>query len=355
MKRLFIRAAFVAAAVGAAVAAESCRGDPTSSLRGGPKSLDVQPLVMFVDEGAGKGLAVVVRDEQLNPVVATVSVATLNPVVATVSVDTTVPYPDGSRQAFTVRGAGLGTTARTSVVVTSQGLADTAAITVLPTLFHGVISNLTPRGGDTVVFRSTSLQKFRPASLGASTISLRPNHASLVLIRTADSMMVLVPFSDSGPVTITADSATYVPGVVRTIKSVQSVKQTGNVWASDTTFATAPDISALLPLAASSYNMLITTAADSANACPEIAADTTHNVQRDTLLNNTTFDTTLTKTAIQNPCMYFKFVLGGTTTLNFTVDWEGVSDNPDMNVRVCSDSTPANWGTACHADGQAGA
>src|SRR6266436_960354 len=111
MKRLFIRVAFVAAAVSAAVAAASCRGDPTSSLRGGPKSLDVQPLVMFVDEGATKPVSVIVRDEQLNPVVAQVAAATLNPIVATVTVDTSAPYPDSSKRTFDIKGAGLGTTA----------------------------------------------------------------------------------------------------------------------------------------------------------------------------------------------------------------------------------------------------
>jgi hypothetical protein len=168
-------------------------------------------------------------------------------------------------------------------------------------------------------------------------------------------MKVLVPFSDSGPATITSDSATYVAGVVGTVKSVQSVKQTGNVWASDTSFGTAPDISALLPASGKNYKMIITTAADSAKQCPEIAADTTHNVRHDTVGVNTVLDTVLTPTAVQNPCMYFKFVLGATTTLNVTLDWEGTSTNPDMNIRVCSDSTPANWGTACHADKQAGA
>jgi hypothetical protein len=346
MKRLHTREILA----GVLLAALACRGDPTASLRAGPKSLDVQPLVMFVDEGSSRALSVVVRDEQLNPLIATVSATTPDPAVVSVSPDTTVPFPNGTPQTFQVTAVGLGTTGMGRVVVASNGLADTAAVTVLPTLFHGTISNLAPRGGDTVVFRSTALQKF-----SGSTISLASGHLSTVLIRTADSMKVLVPFSDSGPATITSDSATYVAGVVGTVKSVQSVKQTGNVWASDTSFGTAPDISALLPASGKNYKMIITTAADSAKQCPEIAADTTHNVRHDTVGVNTVLDTVLTPTAVQNPCMYFKFVLGATTTLSVTLDWEGTSTNPDMNIRVCSDSTPANWGTACHADKQAGA
>src|SRR5258708_493395 len=331
MKRLHTREILA----GVLLAALACRGDPTASLRAGPKSLDVQPLVMFVNEGSSRALSVVVRDEQLNPLMATVLATTPDPTVVSVSTDTTVPFPNGTPQTFQVTAVGLGTTGSGRVVVASNGLADTALVTVLPTLFHGTISNLAPRGGDTVVFRiSDTLQRFK-----GSTISFASGHLSTVLISTTDSMKVLVPFSDSGPATITSDRATYIAGVVGTVKSVQSVKQTGNVWASDTSFATAPDISALLPASGKSYKMIITTAADSAKQCPEIAADTTHSVQHDTVGVNAVFDTVLTATAVQNPCMYFKFVLAATDTLKFTLDWEGTSTNPDMNIRVCSDST----------------
>ena len=51
----------------------------------------------------------------------------------------------------------------------------------------------------------------------------------------------------------------------------------------------------------------------------------------------------------------FHFNLASGTTYNFSTDWEGAATSPDIDVYACSDSTVANFGSACFEDGGAGA
>src|SRR5258708_24312365 len=90
---------------GVLLAALACRGDPTSSLRGGAKLIDLSTNVMFIDAGATKTLKVVVRDEQLNPLSADVTVASGNAAVVSVAVDTAVPVANGTTHSFLVTAA----------------------------------------------------------------------------------------------------------------------------------------------------------------------------------------------------------------------------------------------------------
>src|SRR5258708_26560125 len=85
---------------GVLLAALACRGDPTSSLRGGAKLIDLSTNVMFIDAGATKTLKVVVRDEQLNPLSADVTVASGNAAVVSVAADTAVPVANGTTHTF---------------------------------------------------------------------------------------------------------------------------------------------------------------------------------------------------------------------------------------------------------------
>ena len=123
MKLLSIGAVFA----GAAFAALACRGDPTSSLRGGPKYVDLSANVIILNVGDTRGLEVVVRDEQLNPLDASVAALSRTPDTATVVADSTFPLGNGSIHNFLVTGVGTGTT---WVVVTSGGLKDSAAVIV---------------------------------------------------------------------------------------------------------------------------------------------------------------------------------------------------------------------------------
>jgi hypothetical protein len=53
--------------------------------------------------------------------------------------------------------------------------------------------------------------------------------------------------------------------------------------------------------------------------------------------------------------MMFKFTLADTATFNFRTDWEGEAAAPDVDIYACSDSTVANFGSACFEDGGNGA
>ena len=106
MKPLSIGAVFA----GAALAALACRGDPTSSLRGAAKSIDMTSNVVFIDAGDARQLEVVVRDEQLNPLVADVTVASVNPSVVMIAVDTTIPVANGTTHHYTMTAVAPGLT-----------------------------------------------------------------------------------------------------------------------------------------------------------------------------------------------------------------------------------------------------
>jgi hypothetical protein len=111
------------------------------------------------------------------------------------------------------------------------------------------------------------------------------------------------------------------------------VHQTGSYWAADSSWQTAPDITPLLPAAGQSSSIISGPAPSNAAICPEFVL----------------------AFGSAGPCMIFKFTLASTTTLNFTTDWEGGATSPDVDVYACSDSTLANFGTACFEDGGAGA
>src|SRR6266566_2396435 len=150
---------------GAAFAALACRGDPTASLRGGAKSIDLSSNVMFIDSGASKPLQVVVRDEQLNPLAADVTVTSAAPTIAAVAADTTTPTANGVNHNYVVKGIIPGPT---KIVVQSGGVTDSTRVFTLPIRFPGGISSTTPVGGDTVVFTSTTQFKFDLDAGGAS-------------------------------------------------------------------------------------------------------------------------------------------------------------------------------------------
>lgn len=123
MKRLRI----VGMLAGATFAALSCQGDPTSSLRGGPKVIDMSANVIVMSAGDTRQFQVVVRDEQLNPLAVDVAATSDAPSFATVASDTTTPPANGTTHNFVVTGVATGTA---YVVVTSSGLKDSAQVIV---------------------------------------------------------------------------------------------------------------------------------------------------------------------------------------------------------------------------------
>ena len=125
MKRFFI-GTMVA---GSLIAAWTCKGDPTSSLRGGPASFSVTPGQIYLNRTTDSvaALVVVVRDAQLNPVQAVVTATSGAPSIASVTADTTRTFIDSSTYAFVVKAHAVGTA---KLTLTGGGVTDSSVVHV---------------------------------------------------------------------------------------------------------------------------------------------------------------------------------------------------------------------------------
>jgi hypothetical protein len=281
---------------------------------------------MFIDQGASKPFEVIVRDQQLNPVAATVEVTSLSPAIVTVEPDTTIPTATSAHYNFLVDAVGPG---QAKLVATAGGVSDTATITVIPTSFNGALSTTTPQAGDTVTISSTADLKFDVA-----TVAVTGPAASRVTIlsATADLLTVLAP-AGTGPWTIDGVNVTYVPGLTVTL-TTGPVNTTGSQWAASNSWQTAPNISSLIPAAAGGSSRMTVPPVSPNNAavCPEVALGF----------------------GSAGPCMMFRFDLAAPTTVVFTTDWDGTTAT-DVDVYICADTTVADFGANCFEDGGAGA
>ncbi len=304
----------------------SCKSDPFSNLDGGPAALVIDFSYLQMPIGSTAEVTASVVDGRATPLAVPI---TFTPCTTdlTTAIDTSYhPVPATSARAIVTA-----VTANPSCVeVRGGGLVDTVGVAVLPQTFGGALSSTSPQGGDTLTISSTTVLKF---DTSAVTVTFGGGVGGVILSKTRDQLKVLVPFSNAGPLSITGIDVTYVSGLVVTLPTAATVTQTGNRWSGSVSWQTAPDISALLPSAASSSRMIVTRGADNAAVCPEVALG---------------FGST-------GPCMMFKYTVAATTTLNFTTDWEGTALAPDVDIYVCSDSTVANFGTACFVDGGSGA
>lgn len=293
--------------------AAACASDPTSVLRNGLKSLTVDPDVMFINEGDSRGLNVVPRDEQLNPVAAPVTVQSLNTSVATVAVDPGQPSTDGSNHRFVVTALAPG---QVKFTINSANLTDTATISVLPLAAPVVISNASPTSGDTLVITDTSALY----DLNVSSVLFGPTGAAGTVLRsTADTVVVIVPFASAGTITIDSLAVNYIPGLNLSIPSSSTVNPTGDIWGTgDTSYATAPTLP--IPPSGSSYEFITNLGPANGTNCAET----------------------------NGPCVIYAFTVGATTTLTFTVDWDS---DADIDIYAC-DNTGVN---GCFEDGGAGA
>jgi hypothetical protein len=305
----------------------SCKGDPTADLRGGAAILSLNPDLMFIDQGATKGLEVVVRDEQLNPVAAEVTATSANPAVVTVAPDTIVPSADGARHNFNVTAVGPG---QERIIVSSSGVTDTVVVTVLPTVFTN-LSTLTPAGGDTVLITSTSVLRFIPALVAVTATGGRIVQALSV---SADTIRVLAPNGAPGPWTIAGVTPTYVPGLVGTLPT-PTITPGPDMWAASNSWQTAPNITSLLPATGQTSRMTVgTPSANNAAVCPEAVLGF----------------------GSSGPCIMFRFDLADTMTVRFRTDWDGTTAT-DVDIYVCADSvvSAASFNANCFEDGGGGA
>jgi hypothetical protein len=324
MKPLYIGAVSVTLTV----IAWGCKGDPTADLRNGPSDMQVVPGQIFADQGKATAVVAVVVDEQTNPVAVDITATSADVTVATVAADTTRPAADGARHAFVITALAPG---HTRVTLTGGGISDSVPVSVLPLAFNGTISNLTPKGGDTVTIQSTAVLKFNPAT---AAVTFGGDQAPTILSLSANTITLLAPFSDAGPLTIDGVVVTYVTGLEVSLPSASSVHQTGDHWAGANSWQTAPSITSILPASGTSSNFIAGSPAVNNNAvCPEVVLGF----------------------GSAGPCLMFQFTLADTATLSFTTDWEGDATAPDIDVYSCSDSTLAGFGANCFEDGGNGA
>ena len=313
----------------------SCKSDPFADVHGAPAALVTNFSYLQVAAGDSTPLRASVVDATATPLELPV---TFTACTADVSVLTDTSYhaiPNTSTQVL-VKGVNP---SPTCVVAAGGGFKDTIKVAVVPSAFLGALSTLTPKGGDTLTINSTTLLKFDTSKVAVTF----KGGAATTLSKSADAVTVLVPFGPAGPATIAGVNVTFVTNLVVTVPTKDIITPTGDLWAGDSAWATAPDWTALIPAAAASTNHAIValTAANNKALCPEF---------RMGLLKATKAST--------GPCSIFRFTLAAPTVLRFRVDWVGGATNPDVDLSVCADSTAAAFNSTrapCNFEGGAGA
>lgn len=321
-RRLF---GFLCATAGAALVVGSCVKDPLSDLDGAPAAILTDLTTVQITQGAaGIQVTASVVDGRSTPLALPITATGCDAAVTVVRDTSYHPVPETSAR-FIVSGT---SPASSCVNVTAGGLTKSVTAIVLPTSLNGTVSSATPQGGDTLTITSTASLKFDTAVV---SVTFGGAAVATIISKTPDELRVLVPFSDPGPISIGGVNVTYVTGLRVTLPTSASVTQTGNRWAAASSWQTAPDISALLPAAASTSRLIVTRGTENVAVCPELSF------------------------ASAGPCMMFKYTVAATTTLNFTADWEGTAAAPDVDVYVCADTVVATLAADCFVDGGSGA
>jgi hypothetical protein len=304
----------------AGLMAAGCAEDPLASLDGSAAGISVSRAFLDMSQGDEELLIASVVDGRSMPLAIPVEFTACDAAVG-VELDTTYhPVPPTTTRA-TVTAV---SPAPTCVQMSGGGVTDTVDVTILPTVFAGAISDLAPAGGEEITITSTALLKFAPASV---TVTFGGGKEGLITSATADQIKVLVPFSSPGPLTITGIDVTFVPGLVVTLTSNETVTQTGDAWTGDLAFATAPEVA--LPAAAGANTYLLTNfgGPNAAGTCAEIVF---------------AFGST-------GPCVIYKLVVpAGGLNLTISTDWDS---GADIDIYACDD-TGLN---GCFEDGGGGA
>lgn len=307
-----------------------CHKDPLGDLDGTPSAVTLSFAELTLNNGSSQTVTASVVDARSVPLPEGVTFTSRAPAIASVAPDPTyAPVPATSARAV-VQATGLGVT---YVVATGAGLNDSTKVIVLPLNFNGALSSTTPAGGSILTIASTSLLKFNPATV---SVSFPTRGEANLVSKTADTVKVIVPYgAGPGPLTISGIAVTYLPGASVSLNTAANVVVTGDFWAGDSSWQTAPDITARLPVLNGTSLFIVTTGRPNASKCPEVVLG---------------FGST-------GPCMMFRMSLADTATYSFSVDWQGGASSPDIDIYACSDSTVsvASFNSACFEDGGGGA
>lgn len=312
--------------------AAACKDNPTAAGSGTPaKVISNFQSVNLRGIGATGTVTSEIVDSRLTPLPGTITFSTCDPTIATVAIDPTYqPVPNTSTRAV-VTSTSLN---KTCIIASASGLKpDTVTAIVLPLTFPGSLSRSTAKIGDTVVINSTTLLKFIPGTT-AITVNTAASPPTVLSV-TANAITFLAPnIAKADSIHISGVNVTYA-GVSLNLGTTTLIHTSADFWGpADTSYATAPDISSILPPDTLTTTHLIAaqpTAANGATQCPEVVQG---------------FGST-------GPCAIFKFTLAAPTALSFNTDWDGVDGgNPDIDIYTCSNNNPA---TCDFEDGGAGA
>jgi hypothetical protein len=309
-----------------ASAATACKKDPTADGVGTPAAViaDFSAFTLSVGDSAKFTASVV--DERLTPLDAPITFSSCDNAAATVTVDPTyAPVPHTSARAV-IHAVGPNAVC----ILASSGSAkpDTVHLIVLPVAFSGTISSTTPSAGSVIVIHSTAQLKFIPASV---SVTFGGGFAGGVIGATADTVAVVVPFSDPAKLSIGGITLTYVAGSNVTLSTTGTVTQTGDFYNNaDSSFATAPTLT--IPAAAGQSTKFITNVINYDNAATQCAEGPGG--------------------GSTGPCMIYKFTLAAPASLKFSTDWApGGAVTPDIDIYACDNTGLAG----CFEDGGAGA
>jgi hypothetical protein len=313
-----------------ALSVGSCKSDPLSDADGNPAAVVTNLSYLQMPIGTTSAITATVLDARTTPLDVPITFTACTADVTVVEDTSYHPIPHTSERAIVTAVSA----APTCVRVSSGGIEDTVTISVLPQGFSGAFSASTLPGGDTLKIASTNLLKFNVA-----TVAVTVGGAQATVIRkSVDTIQVLVPFGAAGPATISGVAVSYVPGLIVSLPTTNTITQTGSQWPGQDSWQTAPDLTSLIPATASdTTHAIVTMTAGNSAVCPEVLLDF----------------------GSAGPCAIFKFTLADSTRVRFRVNWTGTALAPDIDLTVCSDSTLANFdpgtGDPCLFEGFGGA
>lgn len=302
--------------------ATACKDNPTSAGSGTAVAVMANfSSVTLHGVGSSGTVTAEIVDSRLTPLGGAISFSTCNANIVTIATDPTYqPVPATSSRAV-LNGVSLN---KSCVVISASGLKpDTVTVLVMPTYLPATLSSLTPKGGDTLTVTTTNpLLPLDTANLG---VTFPGGVAGVILSKSTTSFKALIPFSAPGKtdsIRVSGVNVTYA-GVDNNLATPGVFIQTGDFWAGDSSFATAPDLGGSIPSVAgdSSIVFFTTTPASNAAICGEGPGG-----------------------GSSGPCMIFKVTVPTADSVTFTLAWPSgdAGFNPDIDTYFCTAPSAAS-------------
>jgi hypothetical protein len=284
----------------AALAAMSCKGDPTSDLRNGADHLLATPSAIFLPVDSTASVVVEVVDAQGNALASTFSATVTGAITADRDLTWNAVYDNNGNlvlpsQVTTARFniTPLGSASNASVRVTASGKNIDIPVRVLPTSIPAVYSSATPNPGDTVTITVGAPFKVLPSVI----VTTGSDTATIVSVAADSSAVSFVPVPRAGAADVGMSNVIldFLPSAKLTLPADPGMTLTA--YAGTDAHATAPTI-AIPAAGASSYILDVGDFAGSADC--------------------TGFEGV--------PCRYYKFTLAAATTFHVSLSWNNTTD-----------------------------